>query len=196
MRRLTAVLLSALLAFSLTACGSKPIDGLDQLRNDQGLFAYPGLSWGMTTEQVEEATGWALPQLQQLYNEDGDFVDAFASLPDLPFGGENWTFQLQFTPEGGLWSVTLAQNGEAAQLKKVFETYRDALVKEYGDSSQSYTDQVIELASGSLLESSAVWETTNEDGQRINVLALSYRYMDQKDSGSLAMAMNYRPETS
>lgn len=192
MRRLATILLSVWLAFSLVSCGKDAVEDLGQLKAQEGIYTYPGLSWGMTVDQAAAATGWEIPEPQKLYNEEGEFVDSIATLQGISFGGQSWSVQLQFDTEGALWSVSLVQSGTAADLEKVFKAYDSSLAGQYGSPSQAEYGKVIETESGNLLDNLVTWEVTDEAGQRFNGLALSYRHREGHEMGSLALAMNYQ----
>lgn len=194
MRRLTTILLSLCLILCMTACGKKSgsVTGLDQLQTEDGVFVYPGLAWGMTVEEAADATGWTIPEPQLIYDQKGELVDSVSTLQNISFDEQNWIVQLQFDPEGSLWSVSLAQNGTADELKKTFDSYDVALNDTYGDPTEAQYDTAIEAANGTILDSTVTWEVTDDSGERINVLSLSFRCIEGKDTGSLALAMNYK----
>lgn len=64
MKRMLAVAL--LLLLLLCACGG------EKNESDPAMLEYPGLKWGMTLEEVQEALGFA----------DGDILDSQAGVPD------------------------------------------------------------------------------------------------------------------
>ena len=105
-------------------------------------------------------------------------------------GKQEWSAQLQFDPDGGLWSITLVQNGDSAALGKIFKSYDKEMTAAYGSPAAADYDRVIEAANGTVLDSTVTWEALDGDGERVGGLALSYRRVEGGNTGSLALAMN------
>ena len=125
-----------------------------------------------------------------VYNEKGEHVDTVALVQNVSFGGQSWSAQLQFDPQGSLWSITLAQNGKSAKLEKIFKSFEKEMTNAYGAPDAANYNKAIEAANGTVLDSTLTWEVTT--GEQAGGLALSYRYIENRDMGSLALAMNHK----
>lgn len=194
MRRLFTFFFSLCLVLCFTACSSKAQSSSDLklLQNEEGLFIYPNLEWGMTVDEVASITGWTLPEPQKVYNEKGEHVDTVVTVQNILFVEQSWIAQLQFDPQGSLWNISLAQNGDAEPLEKIFKDFDAELTDLYGDPSQAVYDNTIQATNGTILDSTITWDVANDSGERVNSLTLSYRYIENRNMGSLALAMNHK----
>lgn len=188
---ISALLALAVGALFLFSCGgASPATEIGQLQKEDGTFIYPGLAWGMTVGEAASAAGWTISEPQMVYNEKGEHVDTVASVQKVSFGKQEWSAQLQFDPDGGLWSITLVQNGDSAALGKIFKSYDKEMTDAYGSPAAADYDRAMETVNSTVLDSTVTWEVLDGDGEHAGGLALSYRRVEGGNAGSLALAMN------
>lgn len=188
--RIPKILAAAALLFSLTCCAGDAVDGLDEFRSG-GFYSYPGLSWGCTAEEAAKATGWELGQGVDYYKDDGSLAYTAYAAEAVSFGGQQWTVShLQFDQEGGLWAVSLMQQGEAQALQKRFDAMDKALAKIYGEADSA--DYARETDSGHI--SYIDRRVFDQEGRLVNSFALFYQCPKDGGDATLGIGVNWKPE--
>jgi len=169
MRKLLALLLTCMIVFALGGCGRREMTGLDQFVED-GVFVYPGLEWGMTPAEVSAVTGWPLEKAA--YSSDGD--DTY-ELHEIPYGGEEWTAQVQFMRDGGLWCVSLLQEGKIRKAEKLFDSMDADFTEMLGEPDPGHYRMIKEYSDRRMIISEANWKSASEEDPSRMQLYCSYQ---------------------
>lgn len=213
MRKLLALLLTCMMVLALGGCGKREVAELDKFEKN-GVFVYPGLEWGMTPEEAAEATGWPLDKAS--YNSDKDDI---YELHNIPYGGEEWVVQIQFMHDGGLWCVSLLQEGKVKETEKLFDSMDAVFVEMLGEPDPGnyrmikevdedridavFVEMLGEPDSGNyrmikeldedrrMIVSEANWESVSEEDN--SRLMLHCSYQEGRDRASLGLIVMCHP---
>ncbi len=110
--------------------GTDEID-LTTLRNEDGDYAYHGIAWGSSPEEVENALGIDFADAMKLTSVSQEFCD-YNFKNSARLNGYTASTSIEFIDDG-LSSVHYSFNGEQGNLAVLYDTLADALTELYGE---------------------------------------------------------------
>ena len=191
---LKAFLLAAALVLSLSSCRStlEPALELAEYRkntkeldfgavlDDQNGYHYPGLSWGISLDEVQKVTRDAVTKIVGV-SEDGNVVYTAGYLNNLIEGRKNDDAQVGTTEKDELMSVMLVFTNENLKDGDIKQSvFYDAALKkltaEFGqpDLTEKHTDSIQGGFKADVED--LIWEKTLPDG-RLNRMVFSKAYV-------------------
>ena len=148
----------------MTGCGSGGALDLSGLKGEGG-YAWPGLAWGSSPEEVSEQLGMTLENPQILYSKtDETLSEELYAVEDISFEGEKWRGEYQFS-DGRLFNVDYVLITSPEKAEKLYDKIAAELEKQYG-SPDEQTDDRKPQENGKTLDWHAKdWIASGPDGE-------------------------------